>query len=102
MNCFAWVDPRIDRVSVDNVRAYLLARGWRSRPEADSQLLVFEGPRDDRGEPIIQVLPASRHSGDYRLRLEDLIGALCVLEDRPAALILTDMLGSHPSGKAVG
>jgi len=97
MNCFAWVDPRIDRVSVDNVRAYLQARRWRLQPFPGPDLLVFEGPNDDRGEPIIQVLPSSKRCNDFRLRVEDLIGALCVLEDRPAADILTDILAAVPA-----
>jgi hypothetical protein len=100
MNCFAWVDPRIERVSVDNVRAYLLSHGWRQRPYQGIELLVFEGPLDDRGEPIILVLPSSRQASDFRLRVEDLIGALCVIEDRPAALILTDFLAAVPAYKA--
>jgi hypothetical protein len=94
MNHSAWVDPRIDRVSVDNVRTYLLHHGWRLQPYPGPELLVFEGPADDDGEPIIQVLPSSERLRDYRMRVEDLIGAVSVIEDRPAADVLTDMLGS--------
>jgi hypothetical protein len=94
MNQSAWVDRRIDRVRVENVRNYLLAHNWRLQPFPGPELLVFEGPKDDDGEPILQVLPSSERLRDYRMRLEDLIGALSVIEDRPAADILTDMLAS--------
>jgi hypothetical protein len=91
MSHSAWIDPRIDRVTVSDVRTYLQDRGWRqqrSRPE----LLVFEGPDDDDGDPLVLVLPSSEKARDYRLRLEDLFGALSVIEDRPAADVLSDVL----------
>jgi hypothetical protein len=94
MNRSPWVDPRIDRVRVADVRNYLLNRNWRLQPYPGPELLVFEGPKDDDGETIIQVLPASERLKDYRMRLENLIGALAVIEDRPAADVLTDMLAS--------
>jgi hypothetical protein len=95
MNRSAWVDPRIDRVRVADVRDYLLKHGWRLQPYPGPELLVFQGPNDDDGEPILQVLPSSERLKDYRMRLEDLIGALAVIEDRPAGDILTDMLASR-------
>jgi hypothetical protein len=61
------------------------------------ELLVFEGPLDDDGEQIIQVLPSSERAGDYRMRLESLIGALGIIEDRPAVAVLTDMLAASRS-----
>jgi hypothetical protein len=96
-----WVDPRIDRVTVDNVRTYLLNHGWRLQPFPGPELLVFEGPKDDDGEPILQVLPSSERLRDYRMRVEDLIGALSVIEGRPATDILTDILSSVPANGAV-
>jgi hypothetical protein len=99
MNQSAWVDPRIDRVTVANVRTYLLNKGWRLQPYPGPELLVFEGPRDDDGEPILQVLPSSERLRDYRMRVGDLIAALSVIEGRPAVDILTDMLtGAQANG----
>jgi hypothetical protein len=99
MNQSPWVDPRIDRVTVDNVRSYLLNRGWHLQPFPGPELLVFEGPKDDEGEAIIQVLPSSERLRDYRMRVEDLIAALSVIEGRPAVAILNDMLsGTQTNG----
>jgi hypothetical protein len=101
MSHSTWIDPRIDRVTVSDVRAYLLARGWRLQPFPGPELLVFEGPKDDEGEPIVQVLPSSESLKDYRMRVEDLIGALGVIENRPATSILSDVLaGTHANGAA--
>jgi hypothetical protein len=101
MNQSAWVDPRIDRVTVADVRSYLLDRGWRSRPFPGPELLVFEGPKDDDGEPIVQVLPSSERLRDYRMRVGDLIGALSAIEGRPAVDILNDMLAGTRTNGAV-
>jgi len=101
MNHSGWVDPRIDCVTVGNVQAYLENRAWRLQSFPGPELLVFEGPKDDDGEPIIQVLPSSERLRDYRMRLENLIGALSVIEDRPAVDILTDMLASTQANGVV-
>ncbi len=74
MNSSAWIDPRIDRVRVESMQAYLLNRGWRQQDFPGPELLVFEGPNDDDGQPIIQVLPSSERLRDYRMRVEELIG----------------------------
>jgi hypothetical protein len=100
MNHSGWVDPRIEHVSVDNVRTYLQDRGWRLQSFPGPELLVFAGPKDDDGQPILQVLPSSERFRDYRMRVEDLIGALSVIENRPAAAILTDMLAAGSANGA--
>jgi hypothetical protein len=53
---------------------------------------VFEGPADDDGQPIVQVLPSSEQMRDFPQRVEELVAALSVLEDRPPSDILSDML----------
>jgi hypothetical protein len=101
MNRSPWIDPRITDVTVAGASAYLLARGWRLQPYPRPELLVFEGPNDDNGEPMIQVLPSSERMRDYQMRLEDLIGALGIIEDRPAVAVLTDMLAYSRTNGAV-
>jgi hypothetical protein len=92
MNLWRWVDPRIHSVRVADVRLYLLGRGWQLKPYPGPELLVFEGPPDDFGKPIIQVLPASEQASDYSQRLLELITALSVIEDRHAVDVLNDIL----------
>ena len=93
-----WIDPRIAQVRVAGVRSYLSQHGWKEQTYPGPELLVFGGPVDDDGEPIIQVIPSDESMLDYPMRIEELIGALSVLEDRPAADVLTDLLhaGSPP------
>jgi hypothetical protein len=87
-----WVDPRIHQVRVAQVRAYLLGRGWQLQPYPGPELLVFGGPVDDDGQPVLQVLPSSEQMRDYPMRLEELITALSIMEDRHATEVLTDIL----------
>lgn len=90
-----WVDARLPLVRAAGVRSYLLAHGWRPQPYSALELLVFEGPADDDGQPIVQVLPSSEQMRDFPLRVEELIAALSILEDRPAAVILGDILDAE-------
>ncbi len=95
----AWVDPRVQLVRVAGVQSYLLGRGWKPKAPPGSELLVFEGPADDDGEPIVQVVPSSEQMLDFRLRVTELIEALSVLEGRPAVEVLGDILregAGHP------
>jgi len=102
MNASAWVDPRINSVRVADVVGYLTSRGWKPRPYPRPELLVFEGPLNDDGEPIVQVLPSEESLLDYRMRVEELIAALGVLENRPADDVLTDMLTPADGAPANG
>jgi hypothetical protein len=87
-----WVDPRVRSVRVADVRSYLLHHGWRPKAYPRPELLLFEGPTADNGEPIVQVLPSDEQFADYQQRLVELISALAVIEDRPAADVLADLL----------
>jgi hypothetical protein len=92
MSRSAWVDPRLSQVRAGQVRSYLLSRGWQPQPYPGPELLVFGGPVDDDGRPVLQVLPASERMRDFQPRLEELIAALSVMEDRPAQDVLSDIL----------
>ncbi len=92
MNHRTWIDPRIAQVQVAGVRAYLQQRGWTLQPYPGPELLVFGGPLDDDGEPVIQVVPSDESMLDYRMRIEELIAALSVLEDRLPTEVLADLL----------
>ena len=92
MSSTGWVDPRIQLLRAITLRDYLLDRGWKLQAYPGPELMVFEGPKDDDGEPIVPVVPASEQLRDFRDRVEELLGALSVLEDRAARDILNDLL----------
>lgn len=96
MTSRAWIDPRVSQVTVAQVRAYLTAHGWRLRAPTRPQLLVFEGPLSDEGDPLVLILPSSEMMDDYRMRVEDLVGALGIIENRTAVEILNEILQPKP------
>lgn len=79
-------------VRAAGVRSYLLRRGWRLQAYPGPELFVFEGPTDEDGQTIIQVLPSSEEMRDFPLRAEELIAAVSILEDRSPQDVLTDIL----------
>lgn len=87
-----WIDPRVRSVRVVDVQIYLLRRGWKPRPSSRPQMLLFEGPPADDGEPLLQAVPATESGSDYVQRIIDVITNLSVLEDRYAVDILNDVL----------
>ncbi len=94
-----WIDPRVGQVKPGDVMHYLLSRGWNRQSFPRREILVFEGPNDDMGKPIIQLLPASDKAPDYREALIRLITAVAIIEDRMAPAVLDDML-QQPKGAA--
>lgn len=72
--------------------SYLLRQGWRQKPFERKEVVLFEGPDDDEGVPILQLLPRSRTAADYQMRAEELLRALSVIENRAEAEILAAIL----------
>ena len=70
-------------VKVSDLRAYLMSKGWRIKPFKRTQVIYFEGPPDDQGQPIVQLVPASEQLSDYSLRVEEIISTLSAIEERP-------------------
>src|ERR1035438_312627 len=91
VNADAWVDPRVTRVRAAGLESYLLAHGWKRVPHPRKQLMVFEGPLDDDGEPFILVAPSSERLRDFTSGIVRVIESLYVIEDRHAVEILNDI-----------
>jgi hypothetical protein len=81
----------LETIGVDRITSYLIKRGWKQVPFPREGLLVFEGPEDDDGRPIVQVIPRSEQSSDFDLRAAELVRTLSVIEDRSVEEILHDI-----------
>jgi hypothetical protein len=79
-------------VRVVDLRAYLISKGWKPRPLKRREVILFEGPLADNGKPLELLVPASERLRDYPLRLEEILNALSVLEDRPVAEIIHNVV----------
>ncbi|MGL4555536.1 MAG: hypothetical protein ACRC33_30575, partial [Gemmataceae bacterium] len=69
MNEWTWIDPRVARVTVEELTDYLVRRGWRPRPPSRPEARAFEGPLADDGKPIELWVPSSDRFRDFRLRI---------------------------------
>ncbi|HKI32730.1 MAG TPA: hypothetical protein VKA46_12835 [Gemmataceae bacterium] len=91
-----WVDPRVEKVRLGDLRAYLLARGWKLKSFPQPQVLVFEEPVEGGEEPVVQVLPVSEQARDFRRSVIDAITSLSALEDRHPVAVLEEILRQAP------
>lgn len=85
------IHPLTHKIRVDDVRDYLIDRGWIVKPFDRSEVIVFEGPLDDEGNPIVQLVPSLDDAPGFLLRIQELIHALSVIEGRSAEQILRDI-----------
>jgi hypothetical protein len=85
------IDPRVFQVRPDSVREYMLAHGWQLQPHPRKDVLLFGGKWDEDGLEMTQPFPGVLKGRDYGERVLNLLQALEILEDRPAADILTEM-----------
>lgn len=89
---FDEASPFLDGIGVEHVTAYLGSTGWKRRADFPRpEVLVFDGPPDDEGEPITAVISSSTTMRDFRAGLARLVEALGSLEDRSPYQIALDM-----------
>jgi hypothetical protein len=90
----------LDAIRADQIKNYLIQHGWKQVPFRREGLLVFEGPKDDDGESIVQVIPRSERASDFGLRAADLVDALSVIEDRPPEEIVREITEANASASS--
>jgi len=97
-----WVDPRVEHVRLADLRAYLVAHGWKPKPYPRPEVVVFEEPAAAGEEPVVQLLPASEQARDFRRSVIDAITSLSALENRHPVEILNEILGPAREDRAAG
>ena len=98
-----WTDPRLFRVRVADLQAYLLRHGWQPAPPDRPHVLVFREPEVGEDGPLYQWVPDSENYRDYPARVYELLAAVAEIEDRYAGDVLTDVLraaGQEPPNGA--
>ena len=79
--------------SHQDVRAYLLEKGWRVTDTIGDKAEVFY-ITDDQGESWDLIVPLRTNLGDYALRMKEILAALATFEDRSELAVLDDLRGS--------
>ena len=78
----------LDELDLRDLYAYVKEAGWKELPYPSDRLLVFEGPENDDGRPIILSIPTKRGFRDTDDRLLDAINLLSAVEDTNPSIII--------------
>lgn len=89
-----WVDPRIGSVRPDEIRAYLLLRGWTQVVPKRPAQFAFREPLGSPDDPLVLTVPALEHLADYSQRILEAVTHLAEFEDRYAVDVLNDILNA--------
>lgn len=73
-------DPFLQEISIDDIHAYLLETIWTNVEQPNSRLIVFEGPRDNKGKPVTLILPRNKDFIDSNERIADAINLIAAIE----------------------
>ena len=74
--------PQVEDLPLEKVMSYVQKTGWRRVPHPNQNLMVFQGPNDDLGQPIQLVLPQSTHFWDSSTLIAGAITLLADIEER--------------------
>jgi hypothetical protein len=92
MNPWRWVDPRVNKVRLADLQAYLQHKGWTLKPNPNPKLLRYEEPRVGRRRPFSYVIPSSDQFIDFHGSVVDMITTFSEMEDRHPIDLLDDIL----------
>jgi hypothetical protein len=92
MNEYRWIDPRVKDISIEALCSWMKQHDRQQIPSPRPQILLFQGPKDDFGEPIVLVLPASKQLSDWLRGVEVIITSLSVIHRRHPREILEEVL----------
>jgi hypothetical protein len=88
------ISPQLLRqadLSVNDMAAYLTQHGWDKIPNQNRRVMIFQGVKDDFGNPIVLTLPSSDGFGDALRRLWEAVNLVAFLEDRSPESVLVDL-----------
>jgi hypothetical protein len=69
-------------LQIDNVVSYLQKQGWQAVNHPNPRLLVFQGEKDDAGNPIQLVLPSQNSFEDSDRLLTKAINLLAAIKGK--------------------
>jgi len=82
-------------IGLEKAVAYLESRGWKTSREEDRGQIWFESPSDSQDDSIHLYLPVSEEYADYPARLEELVKAVSIFEQRPAIHTVIEMAAAR-------
>ncbi|MEA5573439.1 hypothetical protein [Calothrix sp. UHCC 0171] len=75
-------------LQIDDIVSYLQKNGWQILNHPNPRLLVFQGDKDDAGNPIQLVLPSQNSFEDSDRLLTKAINLLAAIAQKPPQEII--------------
>lgn len=82
----------LKKLDIEKFAIYLENHGWRKETHKNKNILLFEGPNDDAGDPLELLLPANLNLKDSLLRLSEAINTLSIVNNELPDLIIQEIL----------
>jgi hypothetical protein len=79
------------KLSVNDMANYLTEHGWKTVPNQNPRVTIFQGINDDFGNPIVLTLPRNDSFGDALRRLSEAVNLVAFLEDRSPESLMVDI-----------
>lgn len=85
---------RITNLSIQGVESYLRTTGWtKVATPTNPNALVYAGPLDIHGEPIIVVLPAHEDLTDANRRMNEVVRTVAKIEGKSPRHVAMEIVG---------
>ena len=78
-------------VTLSQIATYLERRGWREAPSSNPNAVIYHGPLDIYGKPLIAILPAREDLTDAGRRVDDVVSMLSTLEKKQPTQLLREI-----------
>lgn len=75
-------DPQVKVPALEKVISYVQRTGWKPVSHPNQNLMVFQGPTDDLGQPIQLVLPRYTQLWDSSILLVKALNLIAEVEDK--------------------
>jgi hypothetical protein len=92
--------PKI-RLTIPAVQSYLESKGWEQVRGTNPNVLIYRGPKDVQGNPLVVALPARANLIDARERLADVVETVAIVEDKPRHLLMRHIVARGRSIQSV-
>lgn len=93
---------QVEAAWLKKIISHIRRIGWQQVDHSNQNIMVFQGPNDDLGQPIQLVLPQSTHFWDSSILLAKAITLLAEVEEKTPEEITTAIQLESNVNKSAG
>lgn len=84
-------DELLKSIRIDRIVSYLEHFGWTRVNHPNHKVLLYEGPKDDEGEPLQIVVPRNHNFEDAEVLVAEAIDLLSIVQQESYAAIIREI-----------